>query len=70
MNELGAEAIVSLLTDAPSYDKIQGLTYGTTVTEDRENSRASWNYRDLIPSAVIVLITLATLLYFSPLGIG
>ncbi len=58
---------VSLLTPAPSYEHINGLTYGTTVAEDRERSRASWDRKDVINSLVILAIIAMVLLYFSPL---
>ena len=58
---------VSLLTPAPSVDKIKGLTYETTVAADKARSRASWNARDVVLSAVITVILALVLLYFSPL---
>ncbi len=65
-----AMIIVSLFTPAPSYERINGLTYGTTVAEDRAKSRASWNWVDVVHSAVIVTIIVITLIAFSPLGFG
>jgi len=62
--------LISLFTDEPDYRKIEGLTYGTTVTADKEKSRASWNTRDLILSLVIVVMIAFILIYFSPWGIG
>jgi len=59
--------VVSLLTPAPSYDKINGLTYGTTVAEDRERSRASWTRMDVVHSIIILSVLAMVLLYFSPL---
>jgi SSS family solute:Na+ symporter len=59
--------IVSLLAPAPTFESIQGLTYATTVAADREKSRASWNYRDVILSLIVVVIIVFVLLYFSPL---
>lgn len=60
--------IVSLLTPEPSYEKIQGLTYGTTVAADRAKSRATWNYKDVIHSVIILAIIALTLIYFSPIN--
>jgi SSS family solute:Na+ symporter len=57
--------IVSLLTARPSYERIQGLTYATTVAADKAASRASWNYRDLILSLIVVLVIAFTLIYFT-----
>jgi SSS family solute:Na+ symporter len=67
---IAAMIIVSLLTDMPVFSKIQGLTYATTVSEDKAKSRASWNYRDVILSIVVVLIIVCILIYFSPLGVA
>ena len=61
--------IVSLLTPAPSYEKIQGLTYATTVSTDKAKSWASWNYKDVFVSAIVIIIIAFTLIYFSPLFI-
>jgi SSS family solute:Na+ symporter len=58
---------VSLLTPAPTFEKIKGLTYATTVAEDKARSRASWNTRDVVLSVIIIVILALVLLYFSPL---
>jgi SSS family solute:Na+ symporter len=57
--------VVSYATAAPSYQKIQGLTYGTRTAEDRTRSRASWTYTDLIASGVVLAIIAAAYLYFT-----
>ncbi|MBN2137695.1 MAG: sodium:solute symporter [Sedimentisphaerales bacterium] len=57
--------IVSYLTDPPSYEKIKGLTYGTLTAEDREKSRASWNYRDVVLSVLLLAVIVAAYLYFT-----
>jgi len=59
--------VVSLLAPAPTFESIQGLTYATTVAADRAKSRASWNYRDVALSLIVVVIIVFVLLYFSPL---
>lgn len=61
---------VSYATGIPDYDKISGLTYGTTVLSDREKSRKSWNYMDLVLSIIVLVIIAAIMIYFSPIGIG
>jgi len=61
---------VSLFTRQPSYEKIQGLTYSTTVAEDKKASYASWNKKDVILSLVILIIIALILIYFSPLVIA
>jgi SSS family solute:Na+ symporter len=56
---------VSYLTEAPSYEKISGLTYGTVTAEHRRESRASWNKADIISSAIVLALILAAYLYFT-----
>ena len=62
--------VVSMLTRAPNYEKIQGLTYATTVAEDKKASRASWNKRDVILSVVVLVIIALVMILFSPLVIA
>ena len=62
--------IVSILTPAPDSDKLEGLTYETTLSTDKENSKNSWNNIDVLNSAIIIAIVLMILLYFSPIGVG
>lgn len=63
-----AMLIVSWLTAAPSYEKIRGLTYATTVTEDKAASRATWSWKEVVLSVVVLLVIAFTLIYFSPLN--
>jgi SSS family solute:Na+ symporter len=56
--------VVSYLTKAPSYEKIDGLTYGTTSLEDREKSRASYSKSDVAFSVILMVIIVAAYLYF------
>jgi len=62
--------VVSLLTPKPSEEQINGLTFVTTVAEDRAASRASWNYKDVVLSLIVVAIVLSIMIYFSPLGVA
>ena len=62
--------VVSLLTPKPSEEQIKGLTFATTVAEDRVASRASWNSLDVVLSLIIVVIVVSVFVYFSPLGIA
>ena len=61
---------VSLLFPAPRVADLRGLTYATTMAEDRERSRASWDARDVVLSLVVLVILAVILVYFSPLGVG
>ena len=67
---IGAMVLISFLTREPSYKKIQGLTYGTTVAEDKKASRESWNMKDIILSFVVLVIIALVMVYFSPLIIA
>lgn len=67
---IGIMVTVSLLTPKPSEVQIQGLTFATTVAEDKASSRASWNATDVILSLIVVVIIISILIYFSPLGVA
>ncbi|MFR9562435.1 MAG: Na+/glucose cotransporter, partial [Rikenellaceae bacterium] len=56
--------VVSLLTKAPSKEKIEGLVFGTSTAAQREATRRSWNKWDVIHSVIIILITLSFYIYF------
>jgi SSS family solute:Na+ symporter len=57
--------VVSYMTEKPDYDKISGLTFSTMTNKDRQESRASWNVRDLISSFLVLVLILVAYLYFS-----
>ncbi|MEJ5350337.1 MAG: sodium:solute symporter [Melioribacteraceae bacterium] len=57
--------VVSYATEEPSYEQLQGLTYGTVTEEHRKESRASWNKWDVIASAIVLLCILFAYLYFT-----
>ncbi|HEV56651.1 MAG TPA: Na+/glucose cotransporter [Phycisphaerales bacterium] len=56
--------VVSYMTAAPSYERLQGLTYATLTAEDRRQSRASWNYVDLLVTGVVLAIIATAYVYF------
>jgi solute:Na+ symporter, SSS family len=55
---------VSYMTAEPDYARIQNLTFETTTQKDRELSRASWGWREVASSVVILLCILVAYLYF------
>lgn len=61
---------VSLSSPAPSEEKVKGLTFSTTVAEDKAATRASWNSWDVALSLFVLAVIVAIFLYFSPLGIA
>lgn len=67
---IGLLIIISLSTEKPSETQLNGLTYATTVGEDKAASRASWSMTDVVLSGIVVVIIVATFIYFSPLGIA
>jgi solute:Na+ symporter, SSS family len=46
---------VSYASAPPSYEKIDGLTYGTTSDDDRRESRSSWSLVDVLSSVAILV---------------
>jgi SSS family solute:Na+ symporter len=55
---------VSLMTPAPSAGSIQSLTFATKTDEDRRETRASWDWRDVAGSAVVLVCIMFAYLYF------
>ncbi|MGL5937322.1 MAG: sodium:solute symporter [Phocaeicola sp.] len=55
---------VSLMTEAPSEEKIRGLVFGTSTPEQLEATRNSWNKWDVIHSIIILTITGSFYYYF------
>jgi len=62
--------VVSLFSEKPSEVQLNGLTYATTVAEDKAKSRASWNAKDVWLSAIVIVIIISVFIYFSTLGIA
>ncbi len=55
---------VSYLTAEPDYASIQSLTFATKTKEDKAQTRASWDWRDVAGSAVVLTCILGAYLYF------
>jgi SSS family solute:Na+ symporter len=62
--------VISLMSAAPTEEKVRGLTFATTVAEDKAASRATWNWVDVALSIFVLVVILGIFLYFSPLGIA
>jgi SSS family solute:Na+ symporter len=62
--------VVSMVTPAPTEEKVRGLTFSTTVAEDKAASRASWGTLDVLLSLIVIVIIIAIFAYFSPLGVA
>ena len=55
---------VSYLTRAPDYGTIKNLSFGTVTDEHRAESAKSWDWRDVVASAIVLAVILAGYLYF------
>ena len=57
--------IVSYATKPPEYSKISGLTFSTLSAQDRLENRASWNWKDVFLSVLLVAAIIAIYMYFT-----
>jgi SSS family solute:Na+ symporter len=57
--------IVSYATKQPDYAKISGLTFSTLSPEDRAAQRATWNWKDVVLSVLLILAIIAVYAYFT-----
>ena len=57
-------SIVSLSTEKPSAEQIQGLTFGTLTEEQKKASKNSYSIIDVILSVLLAVIVLSVLFYF------
>ena len=57
--------VVSYATPPPADHQLKGLTYATVTSEQRRESRRSWNHWDVLNSAVVVFLIAAAYLYFN-----
>jgi solute:Na+ symporter, SSS family len=56
---------VSYATAEPNYAAIKNLSFGTITAEHRAESKASWNLRDVLLSALVVAVIAGGYLYFT-----
>jgi SSS family solute:Na+ symporter len=56
--------VVSYMTREPDYGAIKGLTFATVTAEDTAESRASWDWREVAASGLVVACILGAYLYF------
>lgn len=60
-----AMIFVSYMTEAPSEEKISGLTYATTTDAHKKESRASWDAKDVVSSVLVMVLIIAAYIYFA-----
>lgn len=56
--------VVSHLTAEPDYGRIRSLTFETVTPEDRAKTRASWSWREVAGSGIVLAGILGAYLYF------
>jgi SSS family solute:Na+ symporter len=56
--------VVSYMTAQPDYGTIRSLTFGTNTEEDLRRTRASWSWREVAGSGVVLICILGGYLYF------
>ena len=56
--------VVSHMTAEPDPQQIRSLTFETITSEDRANTRASWSWREVAGSALVLVCILGAYLYF------
>jgi len=56
--------VVSYATAEPDYSKLQNLTFATKTQEDIAATRASWDWREVFASLLVLGCILASYLYF------
>jgi SSS family solute:Na+ symporter len=55
---------VSYMTSEPDHLKIRSLTFETTTKEDKAHTRASWDWREVAASVMVMACILGSYLYF------
>jgi solute:Na+ symporter, SSS family len=55
---------VSHMTAEPDYGRIRSLTFETVTPEDRAKTLASWSWKEVAGSAVVLICILGAYLYF------
>jgi SSS family solute:Na+ symporter len=56
--------VVSHMTAAPDEQQIRSLTFETITPEDRASTRASWSWREVAGSGLVLVCILGAYLYF------
>jgi SSS family solute:Na+ symporter len=56
--------VISLFTEKPAEEKIKGLVYCSSSTEEKEVTRNSWNKWDVLHTVIIVGVVICFYIYF------
>ena len=55
---------VSLMSAEPDYERIKNLTFATKTAEDRQTTLASWSWKEVLASALVLAGIASGYLYF------
>jgi SSS family solute:Na+ symporter len=55
---------VSYATEAPDYSKLNHVTFATVTPEEKTRTRASWGWKEVAGSALVLACILGAYLYF------
>jgi len=56
--------VVSHITAEPDYQRIQNLTFATTTSADLADTRASWGWKEVAASGLVLACILGGYFYF------
>ncbi|WP_339709493.1 sodium:solute symporter [uncultured Kriegella sp.] len=56
---------VSLLTEAPSLEKVTNLTFGTISEAEKLKNKSSYNWVDIVVSVLVVAIVIGIMFFFN-----
>ena len=57
--------VVSLLSPAPSREKVVNLTFGTITAEEKLKNKNSYNWVDISISILIIIIVIGVMVFFN-----
>ncbi len=57
--------VVSLLSKAPSAEKVKNLTFGTISEEEKANNKNSYGWVDVVVSLIIIVIVIGVMIFFN-----
>lgn len=56
---------VSLLSEKPNFSQLKNLTYSTITAEAKAESKATYNWKDVVVSIVIISIVISVMILFN-----
>jgi solute:Na+ symporter, SSS family len=56
---------VSYMTEAPDYERIKNLSFGTATAEHKLESYASWDWREVVTTLFVIAVIAGGYIYFT-----